>query len=98
MFFGTAIDLSVLSYPVLIIMKEQGAVVGRGGASPRMSGEAEPALGRRARWSLPSDIGRGRACPETSGEAEPALEHQARRSLPLDVGQGRANLFRSINV
>ena len=60
MVLGIAVDLSVLSYPVLIIMKEQGAVVGRGGAYPGTSGEAEPAsgeaepaLGHRARRSLP---------------------------------------------
>ena len=59
MVFGTAVDSNVLSYPVLIIMKEQGAVIERGGASPRTSGEAEPALGRRARRSQPSGVGRG---------------------------------------
>ena len=52
MALGTVVDSNVLSYPVLIIMKEQGAVVGRGGACPQTSGEAEPALSRRARQSL----------------------------------------------
>ena len=33
-------------------------------------GEAEPALRRRARRSLPSDVGRGGANPQPSGEAE----------------------------
>ena len=61
------VDSNVLSYPVLVFMKDQGAVVGRGGASPQSSGEVEPALGhrvrqslafsRRARRSPPSDIG-----------------------------------------
>ena len=59
MVLGMAVDSNVLSYPMLVSMKEQGAVVGRGGASPRGSGEAEPALGRRARWSQPLAIGRG---------------------------------------
>ena len=42
MVLGTAVDSNVLSYPVPVIMKEQGAVVGRGGACPGMSGEVEP--------------------------------------------------------
>ena len=70
MVLGTAVDSNVLSYPVLVIMKEQGEVVGRGGACPQPSGEAEPALGHRARRSQPSAVGRGGACPRTSGEAE----------------------------
>ena len=41
MVLGTAVDPNVLSYLVLVIVKEQGAVVGRGGASPQPSGEAE---------------------------------------------------------
>jgi len=64
-------------------MKEQGAVVGRGGESPRTSGEAGPALSRRARRSLPSDVGPGGASPQPSGEAE---------SYPLEVGRGGTNL------
>ena len=32
MVLGTAVDSSVLSYPVLVIMKEQGADVGQGRA------------------------------------------------------------------
>ena len=59
MALDTTVDSNVLSYPVLVFMKDQGAVVGRGGVSPRGSGEAEPALGRRARWSQPLAIGRG---------------------------------------
>ena len=50
MALDTAVDSNVLLYPVLVFMKDQGAVVGRGGASPQLSGEAEHALGRRARW------------------------------------------------
>ena len=57
MVLGTAVDSNVLFHHVLVIMKEQGAVVGRGGASPRPSGEAEPALSRWARRSQPSDVG-----------------------------------------
>ena len=49
MVLSTMIDLSVLSYLVLVIMKEQGADVGHGRASPEMSGEAGPALGHQAR-------------------------------------------------
>ena len=45
MVLGTAVDLSVLSCPMLIIMKEQGVDIGRGRAGPRMSGEAEPIVG-----------------------------------------------------
>jgi len=41
MVLGTMVDLSVLSYLLLIIRKEQGAVIGRGRASPQPSGEAE---------------------------------------------------------
>ena len=48
---------NVLSNPMLIFMKDQGVVVGRGGASPQSSGEAEPALGRWASQSPPSDVG-----------------------------------------
>ena len=73
MVLGTAVDLSVLSFLLFVIMKEQGAIVGRGGACPHTSGEAEPALRRRAKRSLPSVVGRGGASPRTSGEAEPAL-------------------------
>ena len=51
MVLGITVDLNVLSYLVLVIMKEQGIVVGRGGAIPQLSGEAEPALSRRARRS-----------------------------------------------
>ena len=76
-------------------MKEQRADVGRGGANPRMSGEAEPALGGRARRSLPSDVGRGGVCPQTLGEAEPALGGRARRSQPSRVEGGGANLWGS---
>ena len=57
MVLGTAVDSNVLSYPMLVIMKEQGAIVGRGGAYPQSTGEAEPALGRQARQSQPSDVG-----------------------------------------
>ena len=49
MALDTAVDSNVLSYLVLVFMKDQGAVVERGGASPQSSGEAEPTLGRRAR-------------------------------------------------
>ena len=79
MVLGTTVDLSILSYPVLVIMKEQGADVGqggvcpqtsaRGGASPRTSGEVEPTLEHWARQSLPPDVGRGKANPRMSGEA-----------------------------
>ena len=51
MALDTAVDSNILSYPVLVFMKDQGVVVGRGGASPQSSGEAEPALGCRAEWS-----------------------------------------------
>ena len=69
MVLDTAVDSNVLSYLVLVFMKDQGAVVERGGASPQSSGEAEsspqrsgevePALGSRARQSQPLAIGRG---------------------------------------
>ena len=82
MVLGTTVDSNVLSYPVLVIMKEQGAVIGRGRASPRTSGEMDPILGRRARRSQPSEVRQGGASPEMMGEAEPALEHQVRQSQP----------------
>ena len=85
MVLSTAVDSNVLSYPVLVIMKEHGAVIGQGGACPQTLGEAEPALSRRARRSLPSDIGRGGAYPQPSGEVEPALRRWA-------VERGRANV------
>ena len=59
MVLGTVVDSNILSYPVLVIMKEQGAIIERGGASPQPSGEAEPALGGRARRSQSLAIGRG---------------------------------------
>ena len=88
MALGTMVDLNVLSYPVLVIMKEQGEVVGQGGASPQPSGEAEPALSCWARRSQPSDVGRGGAGPRPSGEAEPALERRVGQSQPSVVGRG----------
>ena len=88
MVLGIVIDLSILSYPMLVIMKEQGVVVGRGEVSPGTSGEVELALGRRARRSQPSDVERGGASPRMSGEAEPALRRWARRSQPSDVERG----------
>ena len=79
---------NVLSYPMLIFMKEQGTIVGRGGACPQTSGETKPALGRRARQSLPpevgrggvqpSGVGRGGASPQGSGEAESTFGRWAR--------------------
>ena len=57
------VDSNVLSYPELVFMKDQGAVVGRGGASNQSSGKVELALGRRARRSLPSAIRQGGAIP-----------------------------------
>ena len=59
MVLGTAVDLNVLSYLMLVIMKEQGAVVGRGGASPQPSGEAELALMKEQG----ATVGRGGASP-----------------------------------
>ena len=56
MVLSTVVDSNVLSHLVLIITKEQGAVIGRGGTSPQTSGEAEPALSRRARQSQSSVV------------------------------------------
>ena len=80
MVLGMAVDSNVLSYPVLVSMKVQGAVIGRGGASPQPSVGIEPVLRRRARWSLalghqarwnlPLDFKRGGASPQSSGEVE----------------------------
>ena len=63
MVLGTAVDLSVLSYPMLVITKEQGADVERGEvwpqtsdeaeSSPRGSSEAEPTLRGRGRRGQP---------------------------------------------
>ena len=58
MVLGAAFDSNVMSYHVLIIMKAQGVLVGRGGADPRMSGEAEP-----------SHQGSGEAEPTLGGRA-----------------------------
>ena len=91
MVLGTVVDSNVLSYPVLIIMKGQGADIRRGRASPRMLGGAEPALGRRARQNKPSAIGRGGVWPQTSDEAESAPGRQARWSLSWDIERGRAS-------
>ena len=52
MVLSTAVDSNVLSYLVLVIMKEQGAVVEQGRASPQPSGEAESALRHWVRRSL----------------------------------------------
>ena len=90
MVLGTMFDLNVLSYLVLVITKEQGVIVGRGGVCPRPSSKAKPILSRRARRDLPSNIGRGRASPRGSGEAEPALSRRARQNLPSDVERGGA--------
>ena len=78
MVLGIAVDLSVLSYPVLVIMKEPGADVVRGGACLGTSGEAEPAprrrarrspaLGGRARQSQPLGVGRGGAILRLFGQ------------------------------
>ena len=78
MVLGTTFDSNVPSYPVLVIMKDQGAVVERGGACPRTSGEAKPTLGRRARRSQPSGVGRDGANPQRSGETELTLGRWAR--------------------
>ena len=80
MVLGMAVDSNVLSYPVLVSMKVQGAVIGRGGANPKPSGRSEPVLRRRARQSPPSDAGRGEASPRGSSKVEPALGGWARRS------------------
>ena len=80
MVLGTVVDSNVLSYPMLVIMKEQGAVIGRGRACPQTSGEAEPA----------SAIGRGGASPLPSSEVEPALRCCSWQSLPSAIGRGEA--------
>ena len=68
MVLGVVFDSNVISYPVLILMKEQGVLVGRGGVCPRPSSEAEVALGRRTRWSQPSGVGRGGASLPSFGQ------------------------------
>ena len=80
MALDTAVDSNVLSYPVLVSMKVQGAVTRRGGASPQPSGEVEPALGDRVRRSQPLAIGRGRVLPsrvERGGTNLPSFGHEA---------------------
>ena len=86
MVLGTVVDSNVLSYPVPVIMKEQGAVVGRGGACPGTLDEAEPTLSRRARRSQPSAVGRGEASPQPSGEAD---------SSPRGSGEAEPIFYRS---
>ena len=80
MVLGTAVDSNVLSYTVLVIMKEQGAIIGRGRANPETSGEAEPALRRWVSQSPPSAVGWGRSSPRTLGGADLVLGHWARWS------------------
>ena len=70
MTLGTAVDSNVLSYPVLVFMKEQGTVVGRGRACPRTLDEVELALSRRTRRSL---------SPWGSGEAEPIFRRSGKK-------------------
>ena len=70
MALGTAVDSNVLSYPVLVFMKEQGAVIGRSGACPQTSGEAELALVGQAERNL---------SPWGSGEAEPIFRRSGKK-------------------
>jgi len=60
---GAAFDPNVKSYPVLILMMEQGVFVGRGGVCPRPSGELE---------SSPRGLGEAEFDHQGSGEAEPS--------------------------
>ena len=81
MALSTMVDSNVMSYPMLVFMKEQGAVVGRGGACPQTSGEAEPALGRRARRSLALGVQAWRSLPSVLQARSvamflPVREHQ----------------------
>jgi len=98
MVLGTAVDLSVLSYPVPVIMKEQGAVTGRDRAYPRTLGGAELALSHQARQSQPSAIERGGVCPQTSGEAESNPRGLGEAQLYGQEVQLRSCLLESINV
>ena len=101
MVLGTAVDSNVMSYPVLVIMKEQGIVIERGEACPQPSGEAKLALSYRVRWSQPSvirqggvqpsGVEQGGASPQLSGEARPVPDRWARWSQPLAVGRGGAS-------
>ena len=79
MVLGTMVDLSVLSYLLLIIRKEQGAVIGRGRASPQPSVGTEPVFKRWARRSPPLDTGQGGTSPRGSGEAEPIFRHSGKK-------------------
>jgi len=92
MALDTAVDSNVLSYPMLVFMKEQGAVVGRGGACPQTSSEAEPALSRRTTWSSALGGRVRRSQPLGVGRGAANL-----RSYGQEV-QLRSCLFESINV
>ena len=82
MVLEATVDPNVLSYPVSIIMREQGEVVRQDKTSPWTSSEARFILGRRARRS---------PVPRGSGEAELTLIPQARPSLALG-GRARQSL------
>ena len=69
-----AVDSNVLSNPVLVFMKDQGAVVGQGGVLP---------LSHQMGWSPPLDVRRGGVRARASGKAEPAFSHRVRWSLAL---------------
>ena len=71
MVLGAAFDPNVKSYPVLILMMEQGVLVGRGGVCPQSLGEAEPSpRGSGEAESSPRGSGKAESSPEPLGEAE----------------------------
>jgi len=87
-----AVDPNILSYPVPIIMMEQGVVVRQSGAISQTSGEVRSILGRRMRWSL-AFIHWARPSPALGGRAKQSLSlgGQATRS-PSHRGQARWSL------
>jgi len=93
MVLDAAVDPNVLSYSVPIIMKERGAVVGRGGARPRASVEAEPSP-RGSVEAEPTPRGQARRSLYLVGWARRSLDFCRRVRGSLALG-GRARRNRS---
>ena len=84
MVLDATVDPNILSYPMPIIMRERGAVVRRGRASPWTSGEARRnlAFGGWARRSLALRV---------SARWSIALSPRVRRSCPPAIWGGGVN-------
>ena len=87
MVLEAAVDLNVLSYPIPIIMREQGEVVRQDETSPWISSEARFVLRCRVR-RRPVLIPRVRSSPSLRGRARRSLSlsPRVRWSWPKGVG------------